>query len=184
MKRTAALLTTLCLALAMAAADADPPPADQAKTEQTKPDEPKASQTKEDQANEVRDEIAVRHMTCIRGYGSNGACGADDNGCNETLTQLRDFQVDLADPTAHKRAVYRWWRYVSGAFNAGCMRALMSTNTYCKAVRLVKAFDPHTNCPSGGGTNATCWVNADYETGPLLQQADKTDWMQSCPLTE
>jgi hypothetical protein len=175
MRRTAALVATVCLVLTMAAAAyADPPPADQTK----------ADQTKEDQANEIRSEVAVRHLTCLRDYGVPGACGGDDNGCNETLTQLRDFQVDLADPTARKRAVYRWWRYVNGSFKASCMRALMSTSTYCKTVRLVKAYDPHTNCPSGGGTSATCWVNADYETSPLLQEEDKTDWIQNCPLSE
>lgn len=67
-----------------AAACADLPPAVQAKVDQAK----------EGLAKEVKNEIAVRHMTCLRDYGAAGACGDDDNTCNATLAAVSDINRD------------------------------------------------------------------------------------------
>jgi hypothetical protein len=164
MKMTVVLVATVCLSFeVVVAAHAGP---------------------REDLANEVRDEIVTRRMSCVTEYGQRDPCG-HRNSCNEAMAAIGDFQVDLADPSTQKRAVYKWWRFVSGTrMDAGCMRALLSTSTYCKAVNLVNKFDPHTNCPSGGGTNASCWVNRDWEINPLLLKGEEIDWLQSCELSD
>lgn len=175
MKLAVILASSLCLLLNGAAiAHADPLEV-----------QAKVDQAKEDLAKEVKDEIAVRHMTCLRDYGVAGACGEDDNTCNATLAAVSDFQVDLSDPSTQKRAVYRWWRFVSAAgWNASCMKKVLSGGTYCKAAKLVKAFDPQTRCPSGGGTNATCWINRNWELSPLLLKGEHGDWIEDCQLWE
>ena len=144
-------------------------------------------QAKEDLAKEVKDEIAVRHMTCLRDYGEEvaGACGDNDDTVNATLAAVSDFQVDLSNSSTQKRAVYRWWRFVSAVgWNASCMSKVLSAGTYCKAAKLVKAFDPQTRCPSSGGTNATCWINRDWEYDRLLLKGEHGDSIQDCQLWE
>lgn len=139
---------------------------------------------RDDLATELRDEISTRRVTCDTEYGVRDVC-RHRNGCNETLQAISDFRIDLAIPDAHKQAVYRWWRYVTGSqFKSNCMRALLSQTTYCKAVNLVNKYDPHANCPSEGGTNATCWVNRDWERDPLLLPHEEGDWFQSCELSK
>lgn len=137
---------------------------------------------REDQAKEVRDEIALRKIECHSVYFGANTCGKG-NVCEETLEAIRDYQVDLNEPDRQKSAVQKWWRFVSGEqVNASCMRVLLSTDTYCKAVNLVKAFDPHTNCPASGGTTGTCWINQDVSE--WRSDRDDRDWIQGCQFAE
>ena len=74
------------------------------------------------------------------------------------------------------------------------MRELLNKDLYCRTVNLVKKFDPHLNCPSSGGTNGTCWVNAsngEWKQEPIDTPSDwftgkhlRIDWTQGCKFTE
>lgn len=136
---------------------------------------------REDQAKEVRDEIATQRMdSCSVGYGVRAPCGSKDV-CAKVKEVITSFQTDMDSPETQKGAVYRMFRFLSrDTSEAACVRELVSTNTYCKIVALVQAFDPHQNCPSEGGTNATCWFNRAWETSPLLLKGEEIDWYQSC----
>jgi hypothetical protein len=74
------------------------------------------------------------------------------------------------------------------------MRGLLKKDLYCRAVNLVKKFDPHMNCPSSGRSNGSCWVNGEateFKAEPidtladrLVGNDDRLDWTQGCKFAE
>ncbi len=142
---------------------------------------------REDLAKEVHEEVSKRHITCvITEYFGTNACSSfrklKEGLCDETTEALADFKSELLNADTQKRAVYRWWKFVSGAQEqADCMSKLISSETYCKAVNLVAKFDPRRNCPSDGTLNSTCWLNPNKRDWTLLP-SEQSDWTQRCPV--
>ncbi|MCE9523614.1 MAG: hypothetical protein K8S25_14435 [Alphaproteobacteria bacterium] len=152
MRTSHALVTTACAVLmSFATALADP---------------------REDKANELRDEILRRPLSCdAENYSrfSSDYCFSREV-CKETVAEISEYQDRLSYPESQRKAVGDWRRYVMAyPANKNCMKAVLGPSNYCKAVNLVKAFDPHLNCPSGGGTNGSCWVNQEQE-----------EWAEGC----
>lgn len=144
-----------------------------------------AADPRDELAQEIKSEIVTQRYECFEpSYMSRQPCGTN-TVCHPTVDAITDFQLGLGDPETQKSAVYKWWRFVSGSLaKSSCMQELLSGGTYCKAVNLVNKFDPHTKCPTEGGTSATCWVNREWERSPLLLGAEEGDWLQKCELTE
>lgn len=164
MRRTVGLLAIMCLSLGLIARTTAEP--------------------REDEATALRGEIVLSALTCKKRVEN---CGNEDF-CKGVLEAVNDFQLGLSDPATQKDAVGKWRRFVvSNLSNARCMRRLLRKDMYCRAVNLVKAFDPHLNCPATGGTNGTCWVNRDdgeWKAEPIDIPADEQDWTQGCKLAD
>lgn len=145
---------------------------------------------REDEAKTLRDEIVLTAPSCAKRV--DGCLGED--ACKAALEAIADYQLSLNDPSTQKDAVAGWRRFVvAKTSNASCMRGLLKKDLYCRAVNLVKKFDPHLNCPSSGGTNGSCWVNrddAEWKAEPIdvpgdkLVGGDRLDWTQGCKIAE
>lgn len=146
---------------------------------------------REDEAKALRDEIVLSAPTCARGVA--GCLGED--ACKQAVEAIADYQFGLNDPSTHKDAVGGWRRFVvAKASNADCMRGLLKKDLYCRAVNLVKKFDPHLNCPSSGRPTGTCWVNNEDDSfNPVPIDApgdkwvgndDRLDWTQGCKFVD
>jgi len=144
-----------------------------------------AADPRDELAQDTKAEILSRRFECFEpSYMRRQPCGTNTL-CWATMDAITDFQLALGDPETQKSGVYKWWRFVSNDVSrASCMREMLSGGTYCKAVNLVNKFDPHTKCPSDGGTNATCWVNPEKEQSPLLFGNEEGDWLKNCELTK
>jgi hypothetical protein len=149
-----------------------------------------SADTREDEAKALRDEIVLSAVSCVKRIEG---CFSKDL-CQQALAAIADYQLGLNDPSTQRDAVGGWRRFVvANVSDAGCMRGLLKKDLYCRAVNLVKKFDPHMNCPSAGGTNGSCWVNGDdgeWKAEPIDVPADKLvggdrlDWTQGCKFTE
>lgn len=144
---------------------------------------------REDEAKALRDEIVLTAPSCGKRVD-----GCSEDGCKSAVEAIADYQLGLSDPVTQKDAVAGWRRFVVARnSNAGCMRALLKKDLYCRSVTLVKKFDPHVNCPASGGTNGSCWVNrddAEWKEEPIdtpsdkLVGGDRLDWTQGCMFAE
>ena len=146
---------------------------------------------REDEAKALRDEIVLSAPSCVKRV--DGCLGED--ACKGALAAIADYQFGLNDPSAQKDAVGGWRRFIiAKASNADCMRGLLKKELYCRAVNLVKKFDPHLNCPSSGRSNGSCWVNGEdaaFNPVPIDTPGDKwvgnddrLDWTQGCKFAE
>jgi hypothetical protein len=106
-----------------------------------------------------------------------------DGLCEATTEVIADYKSELLDANTQKRAVYRWWKWVSGPREQSqCMNALIGKDAYCKAVNLAAKLDPHRNCPPEGAMNSTCWLNRNFERSWHLFPREAEDWTQRCPV--
>lgn len=141
---------------------------------------------REDLVNEVHEEVSKRNFRCsVVEYFTSNVCGGigenERDMCNQTMEAITDFKSELLSASTRKRAVYRWWQFVSGdQERSDCMRKLIGKETYCKAVNVAAAYDPHRNCPDAGRSNSTCWLNRDFERGWYLFPTEEDDWTQRC----
>jgi hypothetical protein len=150
--------------------------------------------TRRDEAKALRDEIALSGVSCkVRPYAS---C-FNDIACNTTLDALTDYQLGLNDPATQGDAVGQWRRFVGAKLsNAECMRGLLRKDLYCRAVNLVKKFDPHLHCPASGKSNGSCWVNEEDDVfrpvpvppdalvEKLAGKERPYDWTQGCKFVD
>jgi hypothetical protein len=126
-------------------------------------------------------------MKCSVEYPYANACGGDGIGdtCIKAMEVITDFKADLGSADTYKKAIFRWWTYVSSTsepWRASCMRTLFGKAAYCKTVNLAAKFDPHRNCPEPGRMNSTCWVNRNWERDFSILPDEKIDWTQHCPV--
>lgn len=144
---------------------------------------------REDLAKEVHEDLSKSRITCVTGsIWVKDVCGGGPGShhfCEEANEVITDLKSDLLSADTRKRAVYRWWKFVSSdsePWRASCMRSLLGTGTYCKTVNLAVQFDPHRNCPDAGRTNSTCWLNRDFGRQRYLLPTEENDWVQRCPV--
>lgn len=142
---------------------------------------------RDDLAKEVHEEISERRITCVA--EADDPCERfhefRDGLCEQTTDALADYKAELSNADTRKRAVYRWWKWVSGPREqAECMNALIGKDAYCKAVNLAVQMDPHRNCPDAGETNSTCWLNRNFERSWHLFPREAEDWTQRCPVEQ
>lgn len=140
---------------------------------------------RDDLAKEIQGEIAQRQINCIVGYFEPSTCGRFNKFrpelCSETAEVIADYKAELVNADTRKRAIYRWFKFVSGMQEqSDCMNLLIGQDTYCKAVNLAAKYDPHRNCPDAGRTNSTCWINRDFSRGWYLFPTDEDEWTQRC----
>lgn len=140
--------------------------------------------SREDLAKDVHEEVSKRRITCTTEADLCERFHEFRAGlCVETMEAIADFKSELLSADTQKRAVYRWWKWVSGPREQSeCMNALIGKEAYCKAVNLAAKLDPHRNCPAEGTTNSTCWLNRNFERSWHLFPREAEDWTQRCPV--
>ena len=142
---------------------------------------------RDDLAKEVYEEISKRRITCTAEAEDpcKGFHEFLDGLCEVTTEALADYKSELLNADTQRRAVYRWWKFVSGPREQSqCMNALIGKDAYCKAVNLAVQMDPHRNCPDAGETNSTCWLNRNFERSWHLFPREAEDWTQRCPVEQ